>query len=547
MQRHDGRSALGPHRGTLRVPARSGRVGYVDPGNPRYDSRRTGADAMPFGFAFMVGINSVTQWTEDQNNDYDYALVTLDRDIGLQSGYMGLQSLTNAAIDGLQIALDGYPADIQSGTVPVRSTDRIRNYDGTMLYYDADTAGGQSGAGVHGLYEYRDRVVGVHGGDGWYWLTHYNRGARITSDRLNLIVSWMTNATPDGALFSSPYDTSDWHVVNRRADQLSQWIAMPGVEVVSGDFDGDHRSDLLLAGVSGWASVPVAFSDGDGSFSITNIANSQLAAWAAEPGARIVAGDFDGDDRTDFAITGASWWNSIPVAFSNGDGSFHYTNHYVPHFPGWAASPGARLASGDFDHDGYMDLAVTGVAGWSSIPAALSNGDGTFRISNDYASDFPGWAAHGSAQVVGGDFDCNGRGELALGGVPGWTTIPSAKPGYVVAGTGQHVWGVSNRSSEFGAVAATAHSMLVSGDFDGDGCSDLAATGGVGWTTLPVAFSRSHGHSYEYRNADVGADFGAWAGQATRAVSGDFNADGRDDVALMGGPGWRSVPIAFHR
>jgi len=28
-------------------------------------------------------------------------------------------------------------------------------------------------------------------------------------------------------------------------------------------------------------------------------------------------------------------------------------------------------------------------------------------------------------------------------------------------------------------------------------------------------------------------------------VSGDYNADGNDDLALVGGAGWGSVPIAF--
>ncbi|MEU4324842.1 hypothetical protein, partial [Nonomuraea dietziae] len=38
--------------------------------------------------------------------------------------------------------------------------------------------------------------------------------------------------------------------------------------------------------------------------------------WAREPGYRMVAGDFNGDGRSDIAMTGATLATTIPVAFS---------------------------------------------------------------------------------------------------------------------------------------------------------------------------------------------------------------------------------------
>jgi hypothetical protein len=52
------------------------------------------------------------------------------------------------------------------------------------------------------------------------------------------------------------------------------------VKVVVGDFDGDGRTDLALTGVTGWATIPVALSNGDGSFTITNQNAPDFAAWA---------------------------------------------------------------------------------------------------------------------------------------------------------------------------------------------------------------------------------------------------------------------------
>jgi hypothetical protein len=49
--------------------------------------------------------------------------------------------------------------------------------------------------------------------------------------------------------------------------------------------------------------------------------------------------------------------------------------------------------TGDFNGDGRGDLALAGATGWASIPVALSNGDGSFKTSNVSAGDFPGFAS----------------------------------------------------------------------------------------------------------------------------------------------------------
>ena len=166
------------------------------------------------------------------------------------------------------------------------------------------------------------------------------------------------------------------------------------------DFNGDKRTDLALAGGTGSNGVPVALSNGNATFNIVNAASPLFASWATGPGVHIITGDFTGNGRTDIALIGATGWTSIPMALSNGDGTFTITNNSSPLFASWAAGPGVHIITGDFTGNGRTDIALIGVAGWTSIPMALSNGDGTFTITNNSSPLFASWASQPGAQFL---------------------------------------------------------------------------------------------------------------------------------------------------
>ena len=105
---------------------------------------------------------------------------------------------------------------------------------------------------------------------------------------------------------------------------------------------------LAAFGGSGWTTSPVAFSNANGTFTVTNYAISNFASWAATPGVHVVTGDFNGDGRTDLAAYGGSGWTTSPVAFSNADGTFYVTNYAISNFASWAATPGVQVVTGNF-------------------------------------------------------------------------------------------------------------------------------------------------------------------------------------------------------
>ena len=54
------------------------------------------------------------------------------------------------------------------------------------------------------------------------------------------------------------------------------------------------------------------------------------------------------------------------------DGTFNITNKPITSFAGWGATTGAKFVSGDFNGDGKSDLALTGGSGWSTQPVAFA-------------------------------------------------------------------------------------------------------------------------------------------------------------------------------
>jgi FG-GAP-like repeat len=163
-----------------------------------------------------------------------------------------------------------------------------------------------------------------------------------------------------------------------------------------------------------------------GGFAVTNMAVGSFGGWAATTNAKPLVGDFNGDGRIDLALTGASGWSSLPVAFSNGNGTFSVTNNPIVNFAGWAAAFNANPVVGDFNGDGRTDLALTGPSGWFTLPVAFSNGNGAFNVSNQPIINFAVWAATANARPLVGDMNRDGKTDLVLTGPSGWSTLPVA-------------------------------------------------------------------------------------------------------------------------
>ena len=122
--------------------------------------------------------------------------------------------------------------------------------------------------------------------------------------------------------------------------------------IVAGDFTGDGRTDLAVAN-AGDNDVSVLLGNGDGTF------QPQVTYAVGNGPDAIVAGDFNGDGRTDLAVANYSdpgvHGNDVSVLLGNGDGTFQAQVTYA------VGTGPTAIVAGDFNGDGRTDLAVANV------------------------------------------------------------------------------------------------------------------------------------------------------------------------------------------
>jgi FG-GAP-like repeat len=171
----------------------------------------------------------------------------------------------------------------------------------------------------------------------------------------------------------------------------------PGAMPVSGDFNGDGRSDIALVGGAGWTDIKIAYAI-VGGFNFTSVTVNAFPIWAQTSGAKAVSGDFNGDGLGDIAMVGGNGWDSVPVAFAKADGTFNPLALHSDDFPALTRISGAQPVSGDFDGDGKADIALVSGAGWNFVAVGFSRGEGTFRGSWPFTSYYPDWSRTAGAK-----------------------------------------------------------------------------------------------------------------------------------------------------
>jgi glutamyl endopeptidase len=162
--------------------ARRGWVRRIDvmPGRDRAD--------LPYGSVTSTRFYSVRGWTENADDEYDYGAIVLDTPLGDRTGWLGFGAYSDSTLTSVTGNLAGYPGDRGNGTEQWYMARRINSVSARKVFYDIDTAGGQSGSAVYRISEGQRQAVGIHA----YGIgsSPYNSATRINRPVFDNLQTW---------------------------------------------------------------------------------------------------------------------------------------------------------------------------------------------------------------------------------------------------------------------------------------------------------------------------------------------------------------------
>lgn len=144
----------------------------------------------PFGSCGASRIVTNSVWAGSEDYGYDYGYIRLSCNVGNATGWFGLRGIADSATDELA-TVTGYPGD-RSGYTMWQASERVYDSFGTHVYYQTDTAAGQSGGPV-----WNDRtscgncVIAIHNVG---LASDMNHGVRITNQVFNALMTWKNDA-----------------------------------------------------------------------------------------------------------------------------------------------------------------------------------------------------------------------------------------------------------------------------------------------------------------------------------------------------------------
>jgi len=259
------------------------------------------------------------------------------------------------------------------------------------------------------------------------------------------------------------------------------------------DLNGDGKPDLAV--LAGRETVSVLFGNGDGTFQPTT---DYVAGGDFDDAYGLVAGDFDGDKKSDVAL-GDGPASSGTILLNNGTGGFNAARSFA------AGNLSNAVALADLNGDGKLDLVVAN-GGDNTASVLLGNGNGTFSTHTDFTTGiYPD-------SIGVGDFDGDGKLDLVVSNGSDNTVS-------ILLG---HANGTFAAHADYGTGVNPV--SVASGDFNDDGKLDVVTANSQS-NTVSILLGNGDGTLKAHVDYATGL-------QPVSVAVADFNGDGKPDLAV---------------
>jgi hypothetical protein len=260
----------------------------------------------------------------------------------------------------------------------------------------------------------------------------------------------------------------------------------------------------------------------------------------------LATADFDGDGDADVVTLGVD--GSVSLATNLGGGLLASSTLDLPAFEVPDDAPYVGMRAADVDADGNVDVFIYGV---SSLDEEIDGcratllrglGGGVFELSGSFLATPPepiDWS-RGCTGLELGDFDGDGALDFALAhayapfetfnGLDGAFSVYLGQGGGTFAAAGNYPL-----THDLGPFVSYA---LTSGDFDGDGLTDLTFVAEIRWLSGPAAarLETFRGDGTGAFSSSVIHDFDCNFCDLRVARARDYTGDGRPDVVIATQP-----------
>lgn len=337
---------------------------------------------------------------------------------------------------------------------------------------------------------------------------------------------------------------------------FSTGLNLNATGIAAADLNHDNRADLVVSNTYGGSqnvgSALVLLGNGDGTFQTPVSYDSGLNS------SSVLVTDLNQDGVPDVAISTTNS-DGVNILVGNGDGTFRYGGQFT------AGDGSTAVAVGDFNHDGRVDLAVVnnGIGTTfnsnlspGNVSLLLGNGDATFQAARNFPAGFRPIA------LASGDFNNDGQVDVAVGSFSGSVQILNGTGGgnfapgvpYPIhASITALAVGDFNRDGKLDLAVAgtdtTDGAYVLLGDGDGTFSGPAMYSAGISPSSIAIADLNHDGlvdlvlgnyisQAQGTVSVLLGKGDGTFASpmsfsvdkHTTSVAIGDFNADGKPDI-----------------